>query len=158
MGDLVDVRQLQTQVKGLQLKQAVFCRELFRDFNQTQAAIRAGYSEKSAGSIASQLLTKPNIKAAVALIHAQRKTADNVNEDDITNLLLEQIYRTDSGASQSATINAIGLLMRAKGMLTQIDGEQDNTKHYNFIMKLAKANNANKGTNKGTKSKELVAQ
>lgn len=43
-------------------KQERFCYEYCYDFNATQAAIRAGYSENTARSIASQLLTKLNIQ------------------------------------------------------------------------------------------------
>lgn len=43
-------------------KQEKFCYEYCFDFNATQAAIRAGYSENTARSIASQLLTKLNIQ------------------------------------------------------------------------------------------------
>ena len=43
-------------------KQDRFCYEYCIDFNATQAAIRAGYSENTARSIASTLLTKVNIQ------------------------------------------------------------------------------------------------
>ena len=44
-------------------KQARFCEEYLVDLNATQAAIRAGYSVESAGSIGSENLTKPEIRA-----------------------------------------------------------------------------------------------
>ena len=46
-------------------KQAAFVREYLVDRNGTQAAIRAGYSKKTANITASKLLTKANIKDAV---------------------------------------------------------------------------------------------
>jgi phage terminase small subunit len=49
----------------LNAKQLRFIAEYLRDFNATQAAIRAGYSEKTARSIGSALLTNPDIAAAV---------------------------------------------------------------------------------------------
>ncbi|MDR0905776.1 MAG: terminase small subunit [Oscillospiraceae bacterium] len=48
---------------GLNEKQRQFCYYYFRNKNGTQAAIRAGYSPKSAYSMASELLKKPEIKA-----------------------------------------------------------------------------------------------
>jgi phage terminase small subunit len=42
-------------------RQARFIAEYLKDFNATQAAIRAGYSEDSARSIGSELLTNPDI-------------------------------------------------------------------------------------------------
>lgn len=46
----------------LTAKQERFCYEYCIDFNATQAAIRAGYSEKTAKVIACENLTKPYIK------------------------------------------------------------------------------------------------
>ncbi len=46
-------------------KQAKFVIEYLIDLNGTQAAIRAGYSEDTATEIASENLTKPNIKSAI---------------------------------------------------------------------------------------------
>lgn len=55
-------------------KQEKFCYEYCIDFNASQAAIRAGYSENTARSIASQLLTKVNIQDKI------KKLQDNLAE------------------------------------------------------------------------------
>lgn len=47
---------------GLTDKQEKFCQEYLIDLNGTQAAIRAGYSEKTAQEIASENLLKPIIQ------------------------------------------------------------------------------------------------
>lgn len=47
-------------------KHEKFCNEYIKDMNATQAAIRAGYSEKTAGAQASKLLKIVNIKIRVA--------------------------------------------------------------------------------------------
>ncbi len=49
----------------LTAKQERFCKEYITDFNGSQAAIRAGYSESTAKEIASENLTKPNIVARI---------------------------------------------------------------------------------------------
>ncbi len=46
-------------------RQALFVQEYLKDMNATQAAIRSGYSAKTARACASRLLTKANIQAAV---------------------------------------------------------------------------------------------
>ena len=43
-------------------KQKLFIAEYLTDFNATQAAIRAGYSKKTAAAIGAENLTKPKIK------------------------------------------------------------------------------------------------
>ena len=48
--------------KKLTAKQQRFCDEYLIDLNATQAAIRAGYSEKTARVIGQENLTKPAIK------------------------------------------------------------------------------------------------
>lgn len=47
-------------------KHEKFCNEYIKDMNATQAAIRAGYSDKTAGVQASKLLKIVNIKTRVA--------------------------------------------------------------------------------------------
>lgn len=57
-------------------KQERFVSEYLIDLNATQAAIRAGYSAKTAKSIGQENLTKPDIAAAVEV--AMNKRADKV--------------------------------------------------------------------------------
>ncbi len=47
-------------------RQKAFVREYLVDYNGTKAAIRAGYSRRTARVQASALLTKPNIKTELA--------------------------------------------------------------------------------------------
>lgn len=53
-------------------KQEMFCQEYLKDLNLTQAAIRAGYSEKTAKEIGCENLTKPNIQLRIAELKAKR--------------------------------------------------------------------------------------
>lgn len=58
-------------------KQQRFIAEYRKDLNGTQAAIRAGYSKRTAASIAEELLRKPEIAQAVAeKTQAQLESAD----------------------------------------------------------------------------------
>ena len=47
-------------------KQRLFCIEYLKDFNATQAAIRAGYSKETAKEIGHENLTKPHIQNAIS--------------------------------------------------------------------------------------------
>ncbi len=53
-------------------KQEMFCREYLIDLNATQAAIRAGYSAKTANRTASENMSKPDIQLRIAELKAQR--------------------------------------------------------------------------------------
>lgn len=55
----------------LTAKQENFCYEWFKDYNATQAAIRSGYSKKSAKVIGSENLTKPDIQARIKEIREE---------------------------------------------------------------------------------------
>jgi phage terminase small subunit len=58
-------------------KRALFVREYLKDFNGAQAAIRAGYSKKTARAIACKLLTFADVQAAIA--SAQEKRAERLD-------------------------------------------------------------------------------
>ncbi len=58
-------------------KQLRFCEEYIIDHNATQAAIRAGYSPKSARTQASELLTKPNIQEKIQEL-AEKVSTENI--------------------------------------------------------------------------------
>lgn len=73
-------------MSGLTPKQRLFVAEYLVDLNATQAAIRAGYAEKSARITASKMLTKANIQAAISEAFDKRikrteVTADRVVEE-----------------------------------------------------------------------------
>jgi len=59
------VTQLDAIKKDLTLKQLRFCQEYVIDLNGTQAAIRAGYSEKSAKTTASRSLANDNVQKEI---------------------------------------------------------------------------------------------
>lgn len=63
----------------LNARQEVFCKEYLIDLNATQAAIRAGYSERTASAQASRLLANVNILARVKELKDKR--ADELELD-----------------------------------------------------------------------------
>jgi phage terminase small subunit len=64
-------------------KQALFVVEYLKDFNATQAAIRAGYSKQTARQIASELLSNPDIDRIVKGKLAAQLAQLEVSEDRI---------------------------------------------------------------------------
>lgn len=67
--------------KRLTPKQAQFVQEYLVDLNATQAAIRAGYSERSARQHADVMLSRPHIAAAVAAAQASRSQRTEITQD-----------------------------------------------------------------------------
>lgn len=64
-------------------KQEAFVREYLIDLNATQAAIRAGYSAKTAGQMGDENLKKPEIAAAIAAAMAERASRTEVTADRV---------------------------------------------------------------------------
>lgn len=69
-------------------KQKQFCREYLIDLNATQAAIRAGYSEKTAKEIASQHLTKLNVQNYISELKEKRNKRVQITQDEVLKKLL----------------------------------------------------------------------
>lgn len=66
-------------VARLNERQERFCNEYLIDLNATQAAIRAGYSERTAAAQAARLLTNVNIQTYI-----QQRKQDRVERTEIT--------------------------------------------------------------------------
>jgi len=67
----------------LTAKQRRFCEEYLVDLNATQAAIRAGYSEKTARFIANENLTKPYIQSRIQKLMEDRSRRTGVTQDKV---------------------------------------------------------------------------
>jgi phage terminase small subunit len=77
--DFIEVNLTERGLLLMNARQKKFCDEYLIDCNATQAAIRAGYSPKTAYSIGEENLKKPELKAYIdeqlELLHSKR-TAD----------------------------------------------------------------------------------
>lgn len=100
---------------GLSDQQERFCQEYVKDLNGTQAAIRAGYSEKSARSQASDLLTKPNIQKRVGSLQATVTEANASIVDEIKKELRRIAFADPRAVSRW---NQSGVTMKDSSELT----------------------------------------
>jgi len=62
-------------------KQEAFCEEYLKDMNATQAAIRAGYSEKTAGAVGHENLKKPEIATHLQVLMQERSQRTMIDAD-----------------------------------------------------------------------------
>ena len=74
----------------LTAKQQRFVEEYLIDLNATQAAIRAGYSEKTARQVAAENLAKPNIAAEVDRLLAERSKRTGIDAAWLLKRLAEE--------------------------------------------------------------------
>ena len=99
----------------LSAKQERFCEEYLIDLNATQAAIRSGYSVNSAGSIGSENLEKPEIRARIDAALAERSKRTGINADRV----LRELGRI-------AFVNAVDVI-NMQDATVKGDAERDDT-------------------------------
>ncbi len=112
-------------------KQKKFCEEYMIDLNATQAAIRAGYSPESAGSIGNEILKKPEIRARIEKAIAERSkrtgvTADRVIRElakiafaDATDVIDTRTGDVREGASREDTACISSVRVKAGELFTE---------------------------------------
>lgn len=96
-------------------KQKRFCDEYLIDLNATQAAIRAGYSERTANRIATENMSKPVIKKYIAERMAEKESELIADQDEVLKYLTSVLR----GESQSEIVVVEGQgdgLSRAKNI------------------------------------------
>lgn len=106
-------------------KQAAFVREYLIDFNATQAAIRAGYSSRTAGSQAHDLLKKHEIQAALKEGRERLAEKTETEAEWVRRRLKEEADDFTEFASHSARIRALELLGKVNGIF-EADNAQKN--------------------------------
>ena len=85
-------------------KQQRFCDEYLIDLNATQAAIRSGYSKKTANRIATENLSKPVIKAYIAERMAEKESELIADQDEVLKYLTSVLR----GNSYSSVLSLCG--------------------------------------------------
>ena len=68
-----------TAERKLTPKQARFVEEYLLDLNATQACIRAGYTQKNAASVGSQLLQKTQVQSAISRAKEKRSKESGID-------------------------------------------------------------------------------
>lgn len=85
-------------------KQKRFCDEYLTDLNATQAAIRAGYSKKTAYSIGEENLRKPELKEYIEKRMAEKESQLIADQDEVMRYLTS-VMRREKKESVVVTLN-----------------------------------------------------
>lgn len=88
----------------LTAKQQRFCDEYLIDLNATQAAIRAGYSKKTANRIGTENLSKPVIREYIAQRMAEKEASLIADQNEV----LEYLTSVMRGAQKEQTLRLAG--------------------------------------------------
>ncbi len=97
------------KTNALTAKQQRFCEEYMVDLNATQAAIRAGYSKRTANEQSAQLLAKLSISQYIAKLQHGRRERVKVDSDHVLRRLVEidQMDLLDI-LTESGTVRPVG--------------------------------------------------
>ena len=115
-------------MEKLTAKQERFCTEYIIDLNATQAAIRAGYSVKTANRIASENLSKPDIQRKIQELQQERAERTEITQDRVLKELAGIGFApiTKGKIKAADKTKALELLGRHLGMFTdklRIEGD-----------------------------------
>jgi len=100
------------------LKQETFVREYLIDLNATQAAIRAGYSAKTASEQAARLLTNVRIAAAIQAEMDKRAERTEITADFVLTSILDVVTRAKLDDQKQHELKGLELLGRHLELFT----------------------------------------
>jgi len=113
-------------VANLTAKQQRFCDEYLVDLNATQAAIRAGYSKKTANEQGSRLLTNVSVKEYIDKRMAEKEKALIADQDEVLKYLTS-VLRGES-ESEEIVIENIGDFTSEARTMKKAPSEKDRLK------------------------------
>ena len=100
--------------KGLTPKQLRFIEEYLIDLNATQAAIRAGYSKKTARQMGTENLSKPAIQSALQKAMDARSERTAITQDYVLHTIQDTVDKCGKkkGFNPNAVLKGCELLGR----------------------------------------------
>lgn len=96
--------------RDLTPKQQRFVEEYLVDLNATQAALRAGYSERRAAEIGWQLLQKTTIQTTIQTRRAEQSQRTQITADWVLTRLREEATPGEDTGFSPARVKALELL------------------------------------------------
>ena len=112
--------------KKLTARQQRFCDEYLIDLNATQAAIRAGYSKKTANEQGSRLLTNVSVKEYIDERMAEKEKALIADQDEVLKYLTA-VLRGES-ESEEIVVESTGDFKSEARTMKKAPSEKDKLK------------------------------
>ena len=112
-------------------KQARFCDEYLLDLNATQAAIRAGYSPRTAAQIGYENLRKPECRGRITTLQKGAAERNRVSLDELIGDLRRLRDEGFADRSYGAVKGALDLMGRTIGAYTQKIEARADIRHSN---------------------------
>ena len=125
-----------TKGKKLTPRQAQFVKEYLLDLNATQAAIRAGYSAKTADRIGPELLGKTCVADAIGVAMEHRSTRTDITQDRVLYELAAMAFYDPADIAKVSITKPADIASLPEQVRRAIIGWSWD-KHGNFVLKLA---------------------
>ena len=109
-------------------KQQKFCDEYLIDMNATQAAIRAGYSKKTAKEQASRLLTNVHVKEYVSKKQEKLQNKTAITIENVVNFINEVSQEAREDGDKNNALKGADMLMKHLGAYNADKSEDKSTK------------------------------
>lgn len=123
--------------KPLTMKQQLFVEAYFSsDYNATEACRKAGYNGNNLNRVASQLLAKPNVKAAIDALAKKKLEEVSLTEQYVIKKLVRTIEKAEQDNNLTAVLRGIELAAKNLGMLrdrTEITGKDGEAIKYEEV-------------------------
>jgi len=100
-------------------KENAFCEEYLIDFNATQAAIRAGYSAKTACEIGSQNLRKLHISKKIDELKKNRSERTKITQEQVLKAIMDDCEMAREIKQYSVAMKGNELLGKHLAMFTE---------------------------------------
>lgn len=101
---------------ALTAKQKLFIQEYLKDLNATQAAIRAGYSEKTAAETGYENLRKPQIAAEIEKRQAEIGRENEITVEWLLSEMKDTYLKAKAEGEYTAANKSLEMLGKHKGM------------------------------------------
>lgn len=110
-------------------KQEIFCKEYLIDLNATQAAIRAGYSQRSANNVGPDNLLKPIIQKRIAELMSEREQRTEITADWVLKKAVES-FEFNAKPVHDALGNKVMTNATAAAKFLEMAGKHVNVKAF----------------------------
>ncbi len=107
-----------TKTKPLSARRLRFCQNYISADTDREAAIAAGYSEKSAHVAAARLLKDDNVLAEITRRQGKASERADIREDDVIKMLLEDREAARKAKQYGPAVRAVELLGRKLAMFS----------------------------------------
>lgn len=132
----LDNNDMEALEKAMPPMQFAFCNEYIKDFNGSQAVVRAGSTTMHPHKIAYQWMSNPGVRAYIDYLLKERTERMKIDQGFIIEKLVKTLLKAEEDNNHQATLRAAELLAKHLGMFiekTEITGKDGEAIKYQEV-------------------------